>query len=901
MKSNWEKYFPGLKVDSKGQAMVACPFHSDKEPSLSINVDDDICKCFGCGFKGHFSQFQTLIHGGRSEESFFKEGGTTEAKPKYIDLRLVEAYHSNLLESSEHLVYLKEKRLYTDETIERYKMGLDGSQIIMPIFNEKNRIVNLRKYTKEGKRTVYHEKGFGGSYIYPAENLKVKAPLLFLEGEKDALLGNTLGYCAITLTGGADTAIPQKYLKEFRGREVCVCYDLDEAGVRGARKIQKQLRAFAERVFIIHLPEELGEGGDFTDYFRAGYTKEDFDKLFQVHVYDVNLAALTGAEYWNKQVRVVAKVSGKDEIPYLIPKRIRVYCQAPGSKEKRCPTCVLKEEQEYVISDTDPVNLELIQVPSNQQRGILRQYMGAPKSCAPLLNIEIVEGRNVEGVRMVPEKLLTGSGRYVNRQGYYLGQDIEPNMIYELEGMVIPEPKQQYSSFLISKARTEASPLDSMDLDFTPLKIFQVEGNTGVDVKKKMMEFCFYLQQNVTQIYDRYDIIRAVNLVYFTPISFMYENEQVDRGWGDVLILGDSREGKSLTVKRLFNFYGLGEVSLGGKKRSLAGLSGGCSQIGKVWHLQWGQIPLNDRGIFFLDELQDLDLEVFTGLSGIRSEGIAEIMMIKSEKTYARTRLIFTANPRTNRWLRSWSYPIEAVKQFGSLRDIARLDFVVTVGKGEVTAERIRELKQMGRCEEKYPQELWRRLILWAWSRKPEQIKFLPRVEEYIFDVAKEIVEKYESPLPVVKSSEERFVIAKYAIAVAAHLFSTDDKCECIIVNDLHVDFVKAFLNEIFTKESCLYDEYARTFQSRDSLANEEEVREMVSFHGGPPLIEALLTREFLVFTDFQDLLALDRTESRTFISKLVINRALDRKANQYVKTPAFIMLLKAMRGGVPF
>ncbi|NQU74013.1 MAG: hypothetical protein HQ547_04835 [Candidatus Omnitrophica bacterium] len=39
-----------LKLDSKGQAMAKCPFHNDKNPSLSINVNKGIWNCFaGCG------------------------------------------------------------------------------------------------------------------------------------------------------------------------------------------------------------------------------------------------------------------------------------------------------------------------------------------------------------------------------------------------------------------------------------------------------------------------------------------------------------------------------------------------------------------------------------------------------------------------------------------------------------------------------------------------------------------------------------------------------------------------------------------------------------------------------------------------------------------------------------
>lgn len=39
------------------QVMVRCPFHDDREPSLSINTQDNIFNCFGCGTSGSVIRF----------------------------------------------------------------------------------------------------------------------------------------------------------------------------------------------------------------------------------------------------------------------------------------------------------------------------------------------------------------------------------------------------------------------------------------------------------------------------------------------------------------------------------------------------------------------------------------------------------------------------------------------------------------------------------------------------------------------------------------------------------------------------------------------------------------------------------------------------------------------------
>lgn len=48
-----EKY----KRRSYDSIIVTCPFHEDKNPSFSLNVEEDIFRCFSCGAHGTFINF----------------------------------------------------------------------------------------------------------------------------------------------------------------------------------------------------------------------------------------------------------------------------------------------------------------------------------------------------------------------------------------------------------------------------------------------------------------------------------------------------------------------------------------------------------------------------------------------------------------------------------------------------------------------------------------------------------------------------------------------------------------------------------------------------------------------------------------------------------------------------
>ncbi len=47
----YQKQFPGLRK-TNGYALVNCIFHNDRNPSLSVDLEDGHFNCFSCGAKG---------------------------------------------------------------------------------------------------------------------------------------------------------------------------------------------------------------------------------------------------------------------------------------------------------------------------------------------------------------------------------------------------------------------------------------------------------------------------------------------------------------------------------------------------------------------------------------------------------------------------------------------------------------------------------------------------------------------------------------------------------------------------------------------------------------------------------------------------------------------------------
>lgn len=159
-------------------------------------------------------------------------------------------------------------------------LGWGGSRITIPIF-DRNGEVAFFKLAKDPEEQSDSPKMMASPRsrveLYGWGSLLSKPErIIVCEGEFDRLVLEAHGFRAVTSTGGART-FRSEWAKEFEGiPEVYICFDRDEAGRRGAERVG-QLIPHAK---IVELPEEVGEGGDVTDFFvRLGRTREDFEKL----------------------------------------------------------------------------------------------------------------------------------------------------------------------------------------------------------------------------------------------------------------------------------------------------------------------------------------------------------------------------------------------------------------------------------------------------------------------------------------------------------------------------------------------------------------------------------------------------------------------------------------------
>lgn len=899
------------EMDNEGNIFVKCPLpsHSDTDPSCSINIHTGMWHCFGCGAGGDVFDLIKEI-----EDVDFKRAKaivkTLNIEP--VQETLVKEWIHKFNRSKKHKKFWFDKRGISDRALTRYQIGWDGSRYTIPILNTNGDVVNVRRYdpnSKGSKKVVSYKSGYGSPRLFPIYNLKFKR-IWIVEGETDCLLANDIGLRTITSTGGA-LSWQSNWAKQFKDKEICICYDTDTAGVQGASKCARSLYGIASNVKIIELPLKINGSKDLTDYItKEKGTKRKLENIakntdeWQPSVKDqeitdkelpeVHLSEASQARFSHKKIKTTAIVAGKLLSPYIVPKKVVFTC-TPDEGNKQCAKCPMNTEEggrkEIEIGGNSKWILELVNVPDSVQFAILSSFSGVGK--CKNLEMKVIKEQNIVEITMIPEIDFSSIDKeYCVRQGFYIGHNINTNRTYTFEGLALPHPKNQSAVLLIDKAKPAQNDLNTFEVTSAikkQLQVFQLKKRRTIE--QKLNEIHSDLVANVTGIYGRDDLIMCADLVFHSVLGFKFQNRLVPRGWVEALILGDSRTGKTETVQSLVKHYRNGEF-ITGENTSKAGLIGGLQQFHGKWMITWGKIPLNNGRMVVIDEASALSEDEIADMSGVRSSGLAEITKIQTERTDARTRLLWMSNPRSTRTLGTYTYGVLAIKELiGRPEDIARFDCALTVANNEISMDLINKEKR-NRVKHVYTSELSRLLVMWVWSRKPKDVEFDSGTEKFILESAIEMGSMYTAKIPLVEGADQRIKLARMSISLAARLYSTDSTGTKVIVKKQHVEYIVKFLNMIYEKNSLRYKQFSdmELRAEREIDSNISDISEWMQ--DNPDFIRQMHVTHQFKMNELAELIGMEPFEVREHISFLARMNLLIRTPGGYVKSSQFVSLI---------
>lgn len=834
----------------------------------------------------------------------------------------IQDFVDALLAAPTRLAVMKEKRGLTLKTIRKYQIGWHDGRYTIPVRDADGVLVNVRRYKADAKnpkdKMVSWSTGSGEGRLFLPEVL-AEDEVIITEGEMDALIGQQHGFPCMSHTSGA-SVWKSAWSVLFEGKTVFICYDVDDAGKQGARKVAFQLSKVAKAVYLVTLPLTR-KGDDLTNYFvDQGYAASDFRSLLdqsrrdpwgadrrrttsmKAVPKDVTLEHSQSGEHGGEPLQIVATVAGKVQPAYVLPKRMEGICGLDWGD--RCHKCVMETrggQHTISINADDGFLLELIDKSKEQAEKAYRKLFEAPPTC-PRLDINVEESYSVEELILVPavderkEEVQTP----IDRRVYNVGQYATPiNSKVRFVGVNTSDPRTQRGVL-----QTWFSELTQTDLDrfvMTPElreKLLVFQPRKGQSPVEKMEAIALDLEANVTKIYGRPELHMAYDLVWHSLMDFSLKGTPLGKGWLELLVVGDTRTGKSEAALRLIDHYNAG-VLKSCEGATLAGLVGGAQQSNSSWMVRWGTIPLNDRRLVVLDEFSGLaDKNVIEQMSSVRSSGRAQITKIVSQETSARTRLIWISNPDDGRAIEEMNLgAIEAIRSLiKNPEDIARFDMAMSAARADVDSAVINSRTHQ-RIKHRYTRELCSALVSWAWSRKAEHVTWQPGVENYLLNRAEDMGQRYIPEPPLVQAENVRVKLARIAAAVAARTFSCDETGNCVVITEDHVDAAEEILERLYRMPSFGYALHSRkVLRDRErSESNRRQCRQWLTVHRYDAYValQACMGGPFKV-RDFCEFGGMDQDAAQAAVRELQEMKMVQRMSKGYMKmNPALVEVLK--------
>lgn len=864
----YKSLFPNWSGDINEN--VLCVFHKNvNSPSLSVGLSGGGAYCHSCEKKiGSIIHFEKERHVATLDD----EQASLEIYKQFIHpiLAVDQADIDLILEEYENALF-KNKKVY--QTVQK-DLGIDAQHILqfrlgwrqekvrltIPIFNEFGHLINIRYYQLPSHREpeskypkIYNEKNYGKpATLYPLPPLLTllktqfrPSVLYFMAGERDSLLAWSLGIPNLTSTTGEHVWHPlwTQTIKNFR-LPIAIVGDTDETGKKAAKTKLELLTNEGIEAVIVNIPPtykdfskwvmegkgtaiqlreltpSLGLQGKRRDNEEDGYEdgndnekqqRNKFPKVNDpsnsIHDGEFTVADIgRRPDLLNSVIKLKALVSAKIDRTFSIPNVFQV-----GNRLYALP--VSRELLAMVkMSDTDIIKY-------------IRDLLNTKSTPLPVAHITVTE---VEIIPMVVPGL---DSFYVNQRCFYFGDKIESNLPYLMSIVPTSEMKTQETVGLILDIYPVSNVLDEFTFDYDTrqrlAKQFKVEG----DPYRGLAILAEEISTRHSLIYNRGDLHMVALLTWLSPLQFDFFRDGTQRGWMNALVVGDTQTGKSEVAKALRNLFNCG-VFISAENCTYVGLIGGAVKSGTgVFMLRWGKIPLYNRQLVVIEELSGISTEQISHMSEVRSAGIARLDKGGlSGEVAARTRLICLSNVREQYGsLASANSGVRAVQELiGHNEDISRFDLILTLTDDEVPNEIInQDRSQPDQQHNPYSAEefnLFRTLIIFVWSLKPEQIEITRDAYVTCLNQTLMLSKEYHPNVPIFKGGSGRLKLARIACAIACIQFNWNEDKQKLVVEKRHVLAAVTLLRQLYDKPSLGYKRYSRQQFFLESLQGEENM-----------------------------------------------------------------------------
>jgi len=312
----------GVKLEQRGRDHVGlCPFHADRDPSLSVSAEKNLWRCFGCDAGGDviawvmkregvsFRHAVELLKADYAPDPSLPAPMTKSTVAKLPTIaapaedaallgEVAEYYHAALKQSPEALGYLEKRGLRHPDLIDHFRLGfadrtlgyrlpaanrkagadvrgrlqalgvlrasghehLRGS-LVAPLFDAQGCVVNLygRKIRDDLRAGTPDHLYLPGPRrgLFNRAALAASEEIILCEALIDAMSFWCAGYRHVTSVYGVDGWTDEIEAALAQVRRVLIAFDRDAAGDRGAAEAAARLSKHGVGIYRVNFPKGM--------------------------------------------------------------------------------------------------------------------------------------------------------------------------------------------------------------------------------------------------------------------------------------------------------------------------------------------------------------------------------------------------------------------------------------------------------------------------------------------------------------------------------------------------------------------------------------------------------------------------------------------------------------------
>jgi len=610
----------GMGIEAIFQCFFPDCNGNDKDGHLYINKETGQYKCHKCGEEGNSFTLK----------SFFKDNGKEKGRKPNIN-ETIQRIQEN--DKSEAFKYLT-KRCISKKCTERYEgqfyfLKYRGGSIAFPVFHN-DEITSLNYKILSGGTEFLKGCPVKGGHWPKVSKFKKKCILVESCINALTLLQFPSFKKRYTIIASFASSFVPDILSNFE--EIRIYIDNDGVSKKWAQKVKNE---YPDKIVkCIKWPKGSPEHFDVNDLAKKLKEPVKIEKALQklkfqtlevleepetkpIHLIDLEKSSLIGERVSTEMV-----VGGVGQV-FHIPIHYEVDCGHGDDKDekKRCSVC-----PKEVTLQPDRVLIDLCRMSDDQVIGKLRSLSG----CENKPKVKILNRNTITELLAIPKADPSSNAQqrdYRDKIVYFNGSLPSSNALYKAIGKIIAEPKKQRASMLVTKMERLRTTMEDFQVTSKIKKQFRhfIPKCDDSDLKgylKHQKRTLADITRNITKIYGthRKRILLTELLAYHSPLEIMVNGERI-KGTLDILIVGDSGEGKTAQMRRLIEKIELGKLISASTSSRTGVLYNLDNKLNDKRILRWGEYPLAHQSLLAIDEGQKLPLDQWEEFTTARERG----------------------------------------------------------------------------------------------------------------------------------------------------------------------------------------------------------------------------------------------------------------------------------------